>query len=781
MTSAPALWPFRIARAGGKVWLAVPATFAAVLAGLLLLPLAPGMPQSGQDESWSYALNEAVARHLVFGRDFIFTYGPFGSVETWLYHPATDALMLAGSALIAAALCAGFALLVWPRRIYLLLLLPIVVAEAGGGSVLTALPLLLLLVAFRLSSPRDSRLYLPQTGVTAVGVSVLSCAVGILPLIKGTYAIAAFLDGALAVLMALIARRMLLAAGITSLAVISLCVGWVAAGQPLPELFHFLVAQEPLISGYSEAMSLHGPFREVLFWAVAAAAITVILYAFVARGRGVKGWLLLVGFGLYAFLTFKEGFVRQDLHQLFSANAFLMTGLFLSALLEARSAIAVAVIASLGWTAIKLSERSATHFSADTVVARFENALKRAVNGVILRVRAADTLPARFERANAAIRAASPLPKVNGTVDLYPDDLSLLFAQGMRWDGRPVIQSYSAYTPGLEEANAAHLLGSHAPENIFFAVDRTDGRLPSLEDGASWPLLLSRYRIVGRYHDYIHMVRAAAPAPLPLGQPLARIPVPINEWVDVPLADGPVWAKIDMRPTLLGRLVLTAFKLPRVSIELRLADGRVVRRRYIPEMGRAGFVLSPYVRSTTDFLMMAAGLYGAHAVRRIKLDAPSLGLWARDITLSLRALRVPPERGLRKLVLIEPASPPAFVSAPKVGAVADCWLDAVDGQPIGSIKEPVVVSGWISLHGWTAPSARRGIGPDATWVSLTAATGKRRFYRAKATKRPDVLAAFKQPAMKDPGFTARLDLSGLSGNRELTIYSVHDNKAFLCR
>ncbi len=781
MTSEQGFLPsLRTAGAGARVWLTALAILAAVLAGLFLVPLAPAMPTSGRDPSWEYAVNEAVARHLIFGRDFIFSYGPLGSVETWLYHPATDGLMLAGSSLVAAGLCAGFSTLAWPRRTFLLFLLPIVVAETGSSPVLVALPLLLLFVTFRLSSPRGSPLHLPLTGFAALAVSALSCAVGLLPLIKGTYAILAFLDGGLAVLVALLARQRLLAAGIACLEVMSLCVAWIAAGQPLLALFHFFVAQEPIISGYSEAMSVHGPFREVFFWAVAAAALTAILCGAVARGQGVRGWLLLLGFALYSFLTFKEGFVRQDVHQFFSANVFLITGLFLSALLEARPALAVAVIASLGWVSIQVSERSATHFGADKVVARFENKVKQALNGIILRVSAPDTLAASFDRANAAMRPAPPLPNVKGTVDLYPYKLSLLFAAGMDWDGRPIIQSYSAYTPTLEKTNAAHLLGKSAPENIFFKIRPIDRRLAALEDGASWPLLLARYRIVGVYGNYLRMVRAAAPAPLRFGQPLAPIRATINEWVDLPSMRGPIWAKIDMRPSLLGRLALTAYKLPRVFIDLKLADGRVVRRRYIPEMGRAGFVLSPYVGSTTDFLMMAAGSYRDRAVRQIKLDAPNLGLWAQPIRISLRALRLAPQPGVQRLALTEPASPPAFVSTSHGGRQADCWLDTIDGRPFDSPKEPIVVSGWVDLKGWTAPSARRGIGPDATWISLTSADGKRTFYKAKATKRPDVLAYFKEPAMKDPGFSVNLDLQGLSGNQKLILYSVHGKKAYRC-
>ena len=103
---------------------------AAILAGLFIIPLEPLMPLPGLDPAWMQAVNEAVARHLVFGRDVIFTYGPFASVYTCLYHPSQPSmLMLGGRVLIAFGLVVGYLMLCWRRRVYLLLVLPFVAAE----------------------------------------------------------------------------------------------------------------------------------------------------------------------------------------------------------------------------------------------------------------------------------------------------------------------------------------------------------------------------------------------------------------------------------------------------------------------------------------------------------------------------------------------------------------------------------------------------------------------------------------------------------------------------
>jgi len=760
-------------------WITISAISATALVGLFLVPWMPYMPVAGLDPSWGYALNEAIARHLIFGRDFVFTLGPLGPVYAHVYNPATDTLMLLGSVLITIALCVGFAALVWGRRAHLVILLPIVVAAIERPDAwLLALPLLFFLVTFRLSSAPKDRLHLRSTTLTTLGISLLSCAVGILPLVKGTLLVLATVMSGLAVLTALIGRRRGLAFGLASITIVSLGVGWISAGQPLAALPRFFWAQKAIIAGYSEAMSVAGLFPEVVYWATATAAIIAIICVFLARRRRLAGWLVLLAFSLYSFVTFKEGFVRQEgADLLVSAESFLFIGLFLAALLDPLPAVAVAVIACLGWVSI---ERSDTQFGIATVLARIESRAVGAADGLILRVRSPGALPAMFNRANESIRTAEPLPRVEGTSDLYPFDLTLLFANRLEWDGRPTPQSYSAYTPELAEANAVHLDGSSAPTNIFFAVEAIDDRLPPLEDALSWPLLLSRYSIAALHTDYLQMKRRARPAPVTLDPP-ANVTARVNEWIDVPLRGGLVWTSIEMRPTFIGKLVLIAYKLPEVHVELRLANGQTVHHRYIPEMGQSGFLLSPYVGSTTDFALMAAGLDKGQDVRQIKIETLKTGLWPKRFSLSFRKLEIPPQKDLRQLLLAEPTSPPASISASEAHPIEDCAIDFIGGPLSGSLKRPFPIpDDHVHLDGWTAPNVQHGIGPDETWISLAGANGERRFYRAKSMPRPDVRAYFKQPGMEDPGFSANLDLSGLSGSQTLTIYSMRDNEAFRC-
>ncbi len=76
------------------------------------VPLSPKMPAPGIDPSWALGLNQAVAQGLAFGKEIIFTLGPYSSLYTKAYHPATDLMMIVG--------CLYLALTYWGCLLFLM-------------------------------------------------------------------------------------------------------------------------------------------------------------------------------------------------------------------------------------------------------------------------------------------------------------------------------------------------------------------------------------------------------------------------------------------------------------------------------------------------------------------------------------------------------------------------------------------------------------------------------------------------------------------------------------
>jgi hypothetical protein len=191
-------------------------------------------------------------------------------------------------------------------------------------------------------------------------------------------------------------------------------------------------------------------------------------------------------------------------------------------------------------------------------------------------------------------------------VDVYPWNQAVLFAQGLPYDPRPIIQSYSVYTPELAELNAAHLRNARAPDNVLFDIDPTDMHFPSLEDGRSWPELLTRYDIKGMTNTTLILKRSTTPRSYQL-TPLKERSVHFDESLTLPAAsDAPIWVEMEIKKSLLGAVASTLYKPPALMLKVSLSGGQKFYYHLIPGMARSGFLLSPLIQDTKAFVALAS-------------------------------------------------------------------------------------------------------------------------------------------------------------------------------
>jgi hypothetical protein len=183
------------------------------------------------------------------------------------------------------------------------------------------------------------------------------------------------------------------------------------------------------------------------------------------------------------------------------------------------------------------------------------------------------------------------------------------------------MQSLVAYTPELQELNAAFLRSeaslpgmgerSRPPAKILFQLAPIDDHLPAMEDGRSWPELLTRYDVAEVQWSFVLLKRAAAPRPWRL-EPLADLPLRFGE--TLPLAGmtntsgaSALWATLDINKTLLGAIASALYKPPTLWLSVFTRDGACVRYRVAPGMAASGFVLSPVVQNPKGFAELARG------------------------------------------------------------------------------------------------------------------------------------------------------------------------------
>lgn len=391
---------------------------------------------------------------------------------------------------------------------------------------------------------------------------------------------------------------------------------WAAAGQKISSFWPYLVNSWRITSGYTEAMSSGGGAEHlvaVIYWLAASASGFIVGLAAFAKPRRFGAGPLL-GLGLVLFLAFKHGFVRHDQHESESVLVILLTGFMgWAAAWPVLRGGSDRVKLLVGLPSIIILTYASVAFSlcvpGTGLLPRLLGTLApRAVLSPAKLMCNASDLKNTYEKRRAEVRESYPLPELKGSVDVYPWDQAVVFANSWWYVPRPVFQSYSAYTPELAELNAAYLRRRCAADNLLLAVKTVDGRFPSLDDGYSWPELLTRYTVQNTTKDFVLLKKSATPkayhlellqdAPLHFGEPISLLSIASN---------GPIWVELEINQTPLGALASAFYKPPALTLAISLRGGRQLGFRLIPGMARSGFLLSPLINDNLSFATLASG------------------------------------------------------------------------------------------------------------------------------------------------------------------------------
>lgn len=619
--------------------------FLAITLVAIFVPLNPVMPQKGLDPSWELAMNVAVDQHMSFGKDIMFTYGPYASISTRMYHPATDRRMVWGSLLFAVSYGTALLFLARGRKRYLVVVLLLFLATFGSSLLLLSTYPFLFLVCILAKINGDAPAAVASLRWwQAVAMVVMLTAMGMLLLVKGGFLLPVGVSLALPFIYLLYRARFWQAFFLISIPIAAAAAFWAIAGQSLANLPAFLRGISLLTSGYTEAMSavmeVYLPKAATYGSFFAASALICLSVTLSAKLKAAPKWMLGCACVVLLLVIFKLGFIRPDysghLPLAFSSVAVMILIIsfhYVDRYLIVSLCIVFAFIAvdyirldpvlgreveakfgygtaSGGKRRIEIaafcSERAIGSLSR-TAFQNLRNTYGGAWEGLRSRLSRSNTLQDQFERSLAGIEREHPLAPLPGTADIYSYEQSLLFASKDRWDPRPIFQSYSAYTPALARMNEQHLRGADAPDWVWFKLQNIDGRLPPLEDGVSWPALFDNYRFVSYDGQFVLLRKAQYLQAASKYDEVDTQTCKTGATVSLPNTNEPLFAEVQMKPTLAGRVLIALFKPPELQIVLGLKDGGSRHYRVISNMMTTGFFVSPLVSNTSDFALLAAG------------------------------------------------------------------------------------------------------------------------------------------------------------------------------
>jgi len=461
-----------------------------VLVGLSF-PAVGLVPSPGLDQSWMAALHLAAQRGLDFGSQIASTFGPLGFLSVpYSYEAWTLALSAAYTVALQFGLCASsVSALRRSLGLPLAVALAFVIARVGRAFVT---PELAVVVVFMLCvsvlrgdhSARMERLFVVLGGVVAAVHLLMKFNAGVSMLVM--VAITAWFVG----------RRtwrseLVLAGAVAG----TFATGWLSMGNRLTDVGRFLISSSQVASGYSEAMGVEELGRAGEYWLALLVIATLAALAWV----GIRRWpphrqvvMVLLGM-LWLYFSLKHGFVRHD-----GAHALRFFGgvLVIASAFTWRKVVEGPVIAAFALLLLVFMQVSGTKA---TDLLNVLPTLRQASEGAVL-------LASPGRRTQAVTEARESMQQAYGieagtrslieghSVHIHPWEAGVAWAfPRLAWAPMPIFQSYSAYTPALDEANARFLSSSAAPERILREQQAIDSRNPDWESPAATLAMVCHY------------------------------------------------------------------------------------------------------------------------------------------------------------------------------------------------------------------------------------------------------------------------------------------------
>ncbi|OEH45499.1 hypothetical protein lpari_03550 [Legionella parisiensis] len=376
---------------------------------------------------------------------------------------------------------------------------------------------------------------------------------------------------------------------------VSIVIFWLTVGQPISSLPKYLFSSFIIASGFTEAMSSDGNMKEVLFYLFTCLLIFLAISWRKQIPRGEKIFLLSVYF-VFLFVSFKTGFTRHSGHAFIPGTSILLAALFLLFILNSWVNYLLIFVSLSSWYYINSQH---THISIrDNFISTYTSAW----HGLKSRIQDSFWLEKNFIFTMNFLREQAGIPILQGTTDIYSYNQSYLISSQNIWSPRPIFQSYSVFSQGLAEDNKKHLQGKHKPDNIIFKIEPIDQRIPSLEDGASWPLLLTYYQPGHSANNFLLLHKNDNPYQTNLAL-LKRESHVLGEQVDIP-KEQLLFAEIELKPKVLGILAVILFKPQQLQITLKLNNGTTKQYRFVANMAKSTFLLSPLIEDTLEFSLL---------------------------------------------------------------------------------------------------------------------------------------------------------------------------------
>jgi hypothetical protein len=596
------------------------------------------VPETGLDPSWNIAVHLIRKQGLVFGRDFVFTYGPLAIFQSRLPIAVNKFIYL----LFDAYFVLSFFLVL--RKIFSKHFSFGVAVFAFLG-VMTGLYqseqlwlfFFFLFNLFTFLQEPNRWLYLIQAGLLSILCFYFKMNFGLVIIV--------FFVASLS--FAFFRRKLsLVSYGATLLTYFFLI--WISAHFLHVDLRGYITGSLEIIDGYNDAMFFVLENQYMLFLFVALAALGVMACWFLYRLMVViKGKQLaqhadeIFIYALTAassFILFKSAFVRANpythLYFYFKSIGLLGALLYLfSPRIPARriAALCSGLVLAIGFWGVNALPGSFQPWRRIVTL-----------DFIPIRVREVMRYCDGVKTYDSAMAALDTMGQLSGneykaiigdhSADIIPTEISTLYFNGIRYDPRPVMQSYSAYNRYLDSLNWQKYVSPGGPDFLLLSIDAIDGRYPFFDETKTKLAILSHYSVAGEIKGDL-VLRKKDPQDL---LPIREQTTVFKLGQDVPIRKSSdlQYARIFVKYSWLGQLRRLFYQPPALKITFTLDEGETKTFKAIVPILADGVILNKYIETEKEFqlLMQSDGRLNSN-IRMIRLEPEGSGGFAPEIKM----------------------------------------------------------------------------------------------------------------------------------------------------
>lgn len=545
------------------------------------------------DPSWAVTLNYINNNDFVWGKDFVFTYGPLSFLSTRIGWGCNKYVFLVYDLFCFLNFTLIFYYSLGNNKnklltvISILIVISVVPTYLGGAN---ALVLFLFLLFWLVRNIDEYKL------INYIFQIILICLLFYIKLNTGLVSIVLYALTFAYLFISKKANRIQL----MILFLLPFIFLYLISFLLNVQIINYIISGLEIVSGYNEIMYLNDStfmFDSISLLIIFLAILVLFLILFSQKGRQeiLKNITYLTLFTICIFILYKQAFVRADNGHImeffkYSVLLILCTKVFYDFKWFSPKSIIVSVVVFLpfymcfknyGWTIFDYKD----NLEKTTYVDQFNSFT--------------ETSGLKLHPNNNQLPESVKQKIMNNSVDVFPWNIHMLLENKLNYLPRPIIQSYSVYTKHLEELNFNFYNSNNAPKYVLYDYASLDYRYPLFDESKVNLVLMKNYNAIEMFtlneRKIILLERKENPVPIKLT--FIKEYAILNNTPFIPKKD--IFYELEFYSTFKGKIFSILSHAPEIKFAIKNMNNGTTEYRTSNSLLKSG-IFSDYQFNSTD-------------------------------------------------------------------------------------------------------------------------------------------------------------------------------------